>query len=117
MILPKKILQEAGLVAGSKVKIETKKRNGHVVILDPIKKESLAEKYAHYQETPESYSYPDDLESWKSAKVVKVMHQLLYADTQDQHIADIFRRNLGKHQILLVQSYKYRLFSLNYSPK
>lgn len=69
VILTKEILQEAGLVAGSKVKVATEKRNGHVVIiLDPIKKESLAEKYAYYQGVPESYEYPADLKNWENAK-------------------------------------------------
>ncbi|UQS82823.1 hypothetical protein MOO45_04060 [Bombilactobacillus folatiphilus] len=69
VILTKEILQAAGLITGSKVQIETEKRNDHVVVvLNPIKKQSLAEKYANYQGTPDSYEYPKDLKDWENVK-------------------------------------------------
>lgn len=71
VILPPEMLQAAGLVTGSIVNITTEKREGQaVIVLTPAKPETLAEKYAHYQGTPESYQQPADLKGWQNSQPV-----------------------------------------------
>lgn len=71
ILLTKDIMQSAGITTGSRVEISTEKRHGTMVmVLKPVKKPSLAEKYANYHGTPESYENPEDLRGWQDTKPV-----------------------------------------------
>lgn len=71
VILTPEILQAAGLVIGAIVNITTEKREGQtVIVLSPDQPETLAEKYDHYQGTPEDYQHPADLKGWENSQPV-----------------------------------------------
>lgn len=71
VILTSEMLKAAGLVTGATVDVTTEKREGQaVIVLTPIKPETLTKKYAHYEGTPASYQQPDDLKGWQSTQPV-----------------------------------------------
>lgn len=65
IFLSKKTLEAGDLREGTKIKVVKINYHGKSLLaLEPIAKPTLAEKYANYNGTPDSYEQPDDLKDW-----------------------------------------------------
>ncbi|KRO28422.1 hypothetical protein [Lactiplantibacillus fabifermentans] len=69
IILNKAILQEADIEVGDMLQVSTQQIHGRTaIVLETMNEPTLAEKYAVYQGTPETYEKPDDLKDWSDGE-------------------------------------------------
>ncbi|GAD16395.1 hypothetical protein ABC628_00550 [Lentilactobacillus otakiensis] len=67
--LSKKALAAGNLTEGTKIRVITVHHNGRdILALEPEDKPTLAEKYANYTGTPETYKQPEDLKDWSQKR-------------------------------------------------